>query len=975
MTFPATPRAALYELQLDATDWANVSDDTFALRAPTSMTWGVPGEYSQADPSTLSFWLNNAGGKYSPRNPLSPVYGHIGRNTPVRHSIGEGAYGLVLAGVIDSFGYAYNFNAPATQITGDLDFRVDLELLTNPVSGVVSDWTTGNFDLASKFGNADISRSWTLIMVAGKLRFNWFPLGTVASARSATSTVVMPGPAQGRRAVRVTIDVDNGAGGVDVKFYTAPTIAGTWTQLGATITSAGTSSILGGADNLRIGSNLNASSYTWTEPPSATFYKAELRNGINGTLVASPDFTVQELDSAPFTVPVFTDANGLNWQFNGTSDAARIWYGDVDVRHHGESSSFPNRWDTSGNDAWVPIESAGILRRLGFGQQPASTGMRDWVMSQDPLPASYFPLSGDEATRYSVNIGRIGTNSFRFRPQVIDDPHVDPAIAYTYGQDMGPVLGDGMQINATGPNLDLQGDVAIASDNFTLDFVYQSPYNVVPGTLQNTNIGVLDLIVWSYDNDRFRLRLQNSSDTGTLQVTFFDGVDGSSSTFSATGALIALQDNNLHAVRFQVRSSGGSYFYEVWIDGVSVNTGTIAVARPWNGTSCYQIFYERYTGQTVVNVGHFTVWEGIPAYTDVPTVADYWEAAQGYIGELAADRIERIAGLGNFPVTIKGSNADTMAMGPQYSEAKLTQVRDAEQADMGYLTEPRNRFGLEYRTRVSMVGQAPALTLDYSAGHIVPPFDPTDDDQLTKNDVTVTRREGDSFRLTEMEGRLSVLEPPFGVGRYHDQVEVNVATDGQLPGIAGWLLNLGTVDQARYPAVTVDLGILAAAGLDKAARAVTTGDLLVITGMDELGVYEDVRLLVLGGAEVLSEGGYRHLISWNCAPYAGYEGSVFATSASVGTARYDSDGSIVSTAATTNVTSLFVASTTGVLWTTDSAARPFDIMVGGERMTVTNVISATSPQIFTVTRSVNGVVKAHPIGTEVRLADPAYFSL
>jgi len=70
-------------------------------------------------------------------------------------------------------------------------------------------------------------------------------------------------------------------------------------------------------------------------------------------------------------------------------------------------------------------------------------------------------------------------------------------------------------------------------------------------------------------------------------------------------------------------------------------------------------------------------------------------------------------------------------------------------------------------------------------------------------------------------------------------------------------------------------------------------------------------------------------------------------------------------------TSLLVAST-GTLWSTDSADYPVDVMVGGERMTVTGVSGASSPQTFTVIRSVNGVVKSHAAGTAVSLVDPAF---
>ena len=54
---------------------------------------------------------------------------------------------------------------------------------------------------------------------------------------------------------------------------------------------------------------------------------------------------------------------------------------------------------------------------------------------------------------------------------------------------------------------------------------------------------------------------------------------------------------------------------------------------------------------------------------------------------------------------------------------------------------------------------------------------------------------------------------------------------------------------------------------------------------------------------------------------------------------------------------------------------PFDIVVTGERMTVTAISSTTTPQLFTVIRSVNGVQKAHNAGEPVNLYHPAIAAL
>ncbi len=88
--------------------------------------------------------------------------------------------------------------------------------------------------------------------------------------------------------------------------------------------------------------------------------------------------------------------------------------------------------------------------------------------------------------------------------------------------------------------------------------------------------------------------------------------------------------------------------------------------------------------------------------------------------------------------------------------------------------------------------------------------------------------------------------------------------------------------------------------------------------------------------------------------------------------RYSSDGSTLTFFENSSDTSISVTTPSGPLWTTGEV---FDIMVEGERMTVTNVAGATSPQIFTVIRSVNGIVKSHRTETsKVELYSPAVYA-
>jgi len=210
----------------------------------------------------------------------------------------DGNGGLLLPGT--SGNYASTPDNAALDIVGDIDLRVDL---------TADDWTpTADDSFITKWGSAG-QRSYILQnIVAGNLQLNWSADGT--AALTATSTVVpTPGPS-GRLAVRATLDVDNGAAGRTATFYTAPTMAGPWTQLGATVVQGGTTSIFSSTAPVEVGSQSGGTGNML----AGTVHAAEARSGINGTVVANPDFAAQ-----PTGTTMFTDSAGRTWTVNGTA--------------------------------------------------------------------------------------------------------------------------------------------------------------------------------------------------------------------------------------------------------------------------------------------------------------------------------------------------------------------------------------------------------------------------------------------------------------------------------------------------------------------------------------------------------------------------------------------------------------------------------------------------------------------------------
>lgn len=66
--------------------WHDITSDVRA-DSGVSISRGRSDETQQAQPSSCSLTLSNADGRYSPRLPTSPLYGRIGRNTPIAVSV------------------------------------------------------------------------------------------------------------------------------------------------------------------------------------------------------------------------------------------------------------------------------------------------------------------------------------------------------------------------------------------------------------------------------------------------------------------------------------------------------------------------------------------------------------------------------------------------------------------------------------------------------------------------------------------------------------------------------------------------------------------------------------------------------------------------------------------------------------------------------------------------------------------------
>jgi len=176
---------------------------------------------------------------------------------------------------------------PALGITGDIDVRVKVSM---------NDWTpaTNSGFIFHEAGSTN--RGWQFRITTGGLLFvQWFPLGTTASGLLMQSTVPT-GLADGAtKWIRFTLDVNNGAGGRTANFYLSDD-GNTWTQLGATVTTAGTTTLFNSTADLNIGYGSNSGLGF-----NGKLYAAQIRDGIDGTIVFNTNIATDYLPTDGFT--------------------------------------------------------------------------------------------------------------------------------------------------------------------------------------------------------------------------------------------------------------------------------------------------------------------------------------------------------------------------------------------------------------------------------------------------------------------------------------------------------------------------------------------------------------------------------------------------------------------------------------------------------------------------------------------------
>lgn len=669
----------------------------------------------------------------------------------------------------------------------------------------------------------------------------------------------------------------------------------------------------------------------WTD---ITTYVANVRSGITITRGRKDEQPTLEASVAQFSLRNtdgrFSPRNpeGPYYGAIGRNTPIRISCWGA-YRFHGEVSAWPTTWDLSGNIAWTNIQAAGIIRRLSQGIPPLQGPIRRYVTADSsPTPVGYWPMD-DVAGSTSLASGLSGGSAMALEGTSLPEPGSNSDFPTT---DPIVVLNNG----ATRAQI-----AANAGTAFYAAFLLSVP---VPDTNDTTLFRIQPS---GGTVDRFELRYFTASSGGLVVRAF--AVGGASILTSATvGAGL---DGVPAVVEFEAVQTGGNIAWVCTVTdfdtgSISFVSGTI-IGQTLGAPSIVQFNADRAAAN--IAVGQLVVYITDPG--------SLYEEYSGFSGETAGRRIERLCSEEGVPFTSVGDLDATEPMGPQIAGTFLGILAGCQDVDLGYLYEPKTALGLEYRTRESLYDQATQVTLTYS--NLIG-LEPVEDDQIVRNDVTVTRVGGSSARYELTSGPLSVNAPPDGVGRYREDVPaLSFEDDTQLAHQAEWRVALGTVDEPRYPDLTVDINKFTA-GTKTDMIAVDIGDKIIVTDMPVWVPPDRIDVQVLGYTETIYPTHW-HAV-YNAIPGAPYA-TAFVLNDTVN-GRLDAASSTTNEALDTTETGVDYTGSAWITTASHPSEFPFDVSIGGETMRVTSATAST----LTVTRSINGVVKTHPLGTPIHLA-------
>ena len=924
MSFPETPLDIHVEMYINSA-WVDVSADVLATTGDRGIAIARNGgiELTDATAGTLTLTLKNAE-KYAAQNVSGPYYGFIGIYTPIRVYVLPHWTAVASADDVDTFTRS---NTSAWGYTEGV-----VRLWGGYGSGVLSD---GDWSTTGTTGNHRVNTAgnWRLSYVSGTQHTD---CRVSIACRVAISNITGD-------------DIE--LGGIYLRCNPA-TNKGYLARVHVSASEVLTARIY--RDDSVLLAETTISGITWSGQWLSFKFEAigsHLSYKVWETANSEPASDTVHTDDYTYTeanyVALRSGCGAGNTNVPVDFQWDNLYITNIQTRFHGTISSLPLLQISGGGAPFYTSQlTAGDALERCNQQRAVLTPLKERISAAGAM--MYLPLDdGPRATGVSdVMTGMPGYTS--------------GAGSIDYGKVAGPVgapapLPELARNTATG----MPALTAVLADSsgasWTLDMMMRQTRSV-----SGTYALALPTVIVT-DDSQITVQALWTTGGGTQQtmvgVSQINGPGG----MSVISPSFDPFDGAWRHIRIAMDQAGSTATTTVYIDSVSIGSDSDTFT-PGN------VRYVSVLDNTKANVesasvGHIAVYHGT-------SVADTYTGALGNSGETVYERCSRLSTEANMPIVVFGDS--TRELDVQRSAPLLDLLLDIRVTDIGVLRSSRTSPTIEYRELETLYNQQPCV-VDYAGGHI---YRLTQSDMTSRkwNSVTLERRDGGSATMIKSSGANNLSFPPLGIGVYDKgKLSVYPLTDNRLPNMASWYLAMGTADELCFTSVSVLLSRRAFLGDENTFSAVVsadTGNVLRIDNLPTSIVPDTVFARIISYTELLSQ------FVWNI-DFTTVPGSIHAVAAYSDSQRYDSNASTLGTSINTTTTTISVAYT-GNRWVRiadDGFAFPFNIMIGGELLTVTSVTGTTSPQTFAVTRSVNGVVKAHSDGTAIHIQNPVHYAL
>lgn len=880
-----------------------------------------PSDITGLEPNSLELTLANDDLSMDPSNVTSPLYGLIGPNTPARLIDTTGVGAVTIS---DSF----------TRTASSSWGNATTGQTWTTAGGSASDFSVSSNVGRMSLGSINVSRRATLAgtVTGGEVYVTWtIPVDPTGDD---IETSVMLHYVDSSNYMQASIFWDRENRPIELQFVRRVAGVSSTTSishladnpLGASLTCRQRVQWSGNNMRMKVWPAGNTEPTSWSLSARDDTYSSGqvgLRANLQ-PLFASGTPQVVTADNFSYAPLSFTIL---------TSGEASSWEPDATVEH---SPGVRGR-------SWTDLTAAGIQRRLGRWSESPLSPMRRQTRSYGSSLVGYWPLEDP------VNSENLASEVAAVKPGTFTD-------GIELAGDDGPAGASAALIMATNEKIS-----GLFQQNSGAG--WQVIFHV---KLDQTPADATYRAIFQWSDSEYRTWYWRVNNAG-FQWEVYDDVGASIKQFASSFGT-GIDPTNWIRYRFKVTTSGLNIVMEPsWNpqDGGAVGTSstftgvTVGTPRAWAVVGNAHTDGAAYSHVFAVNDPDLDIIGGASATG----------AFNAYNGETSRARFLRLMTENGLSSTVLGFDSQAAQMGRQPRGTLMEILQDLVTTEAGILYDepvPNNsRCRLTLRLNNHLINQTASLALTKGV-NVAPPLKKIIDDQRLANDITVVNWDGTEARVTDSTSSLGTANPPAGAGPYLQRLDVSFKWADSLEGRGNWDLRQNTNPRPRYANVTVDL--LQIPALKASVSAVRPGDYITLAGQEA----DPIPLLVV---QIERTGDtIRDKITFTCIP-----GDIFQVG-TVTNARYFGSNSTTLAEDLTTTETIADVFTANPLekWTTSAIGR--DVIILGERCTITNVSTGSASgtgwaQSITLARSQNGIVKRQPLGATVQIFQVGRYAL